>query len=366
MQHQRRFSELARAGKLPYLQAPAQRAQLAPLQDFASMHAGLCPPGQAHSAAPLRLAPTVFAAEAQVHLAPRARPASPYGSLPPAPASPARFVPEASTRQRMEAIYARHLPGKLQDVPALLAKYRGREAEVLRLLEDRYGREPVVINGVALGMAPLGPAQPDSQPESPAARHGLHPLTLTLTESPAARHGLAPPKCQSAPAVSPNPDPNPNPKGQSAPAVSGDSDLLSLAAPPPNHNPNPNPNHSDLLSLAAPPPNPNPNPAPSNPFSSASVPPFPLPLAPEPVLTPAAVPAEPPPAAPLDQFSANPNPKLDQFSGLGLAPLDHFSGPISPNHVPMLSPQPATPSAPVIFRGDIPAQVGSGVGSGSG
>ena len=56
----------------------------------------------------------------------------------------------------MTAIYTRFNPAKVGDVPMLLAKYRGREAEMLERLEAKYARVPVFVNGVQI--FPAAPA----------------------------------------------------------------------------------------------------------------------------------------------------------------------------------------------------------------
>ena len=62
----------------------------------------------------------------------------------------------------MTAIYARFNPSKVGDVPMLLAKYRGREAEMLERLEAKYARVPVFVNGVQIFPAAPATSQPST------------------------------------------------------------------------------------------------------------------------------------------------------------------------------------------------------------
>ena len=66
----------------------------------------------------------------------------------------------------MTAIYARFNPSKVGDVPMLLAKYRGREAEMLERLEAKYARVPVFVNGVQIFPAAPAPLPATSQPST--------------------------------------------------------------------------------------------------------------------------------------------------------------------------------------------------------
>ena len=49
----------------------------------------------------------------------------------------------AAIEDKMMAIYRVHLPSKVDDMPRLLKKYRGREQEMLRKLEERFGQAPL-------------------------------------------------------------------------------------------------------------------------------------------------------------------------------------------------------------------------------
>lgn len=218
LQHQRKFASLARLGAVPHLYAPMQRVKAHPFQDLASLHASLKPAEATWAAAPpaLRLTTPMLEAttdasseksrrdpSSSLSFSPSYSPSpsssfssavfSPsYSSLPSAPAHvpasvPAPLVeataavPLATYRQRLEAIYARHLPAKLPEVGALLVKYAGSEEEVLGKLEARFGRVAVVVNGVTLRVPPAPPAvdQPQSQ-STPIA-----PSTPILNPPPA-------------------------------------------------------------------------------------------------------------------------------------------------------------------------------------
>ena len=65
---------------------------------------------------------------------------------------------------RVRALYATHNAAKLNDVPALLAKYAGKEDKLLRALVKKYGPEPEVSAAV-----PPTPTISVAEPTSPAA-----------------------------------------------------------------------------------------------------------------------------------------------------------------------------------------------------
>eukprot|EP01062_Namystynia_karyoxenos_P073322 TRINITY_DN70124_c0_g1_i1.p1 TRINITY_DN70124_c0_g1~~TRINITY_DN70124_c0_g1_i1.p1 ORF type:complete len:1598 (+),score=505.70 TRINITY_DN70124_c0_g1_i1:362-4795(+) len=50
--------------------------------------------------------------------------------------------PSASWEARVRRFYRRHNPDKLADVPGVMAKYQGREEQLLQKLVDKYGPEP--------------------------------------------------------------------------------------------------------------------------------------------------------------------------------------------------------------------------------
>ena len=56
----------------------------------------------------------------------------------------------ATIEAKMTEIYRLHLPSKVNDVPQLLLKYQGREHEMLRKLEDRFGPAPEPKKGSPL------------------------------------------------------------------------------------------------------------------------------------------------------------------------------------------------------------------------
>ena len=63
-----------------------------------------------------------------------------------APLVPA-YGGSSSIEAQIRALYREHNPAKLSDVPSLLTKYRGAEAELLRSIRTKYGvdergREP--------------------------------------------------------------------------------------------------------------------------------------------------------------------------------------------------------------------------------
>ena len=59
----------------------------------------------------------------------------------------AGYAGGSSIEAQIRALYREHNPAKLSDVPGLLTKYRGAEAELLRSIRTKYGvdergREP--------------------------------------------------------------------------------------------------------------------------------------------------------------------------------------------------------------------------------
>ena len=65
-------------------------------------------------------------------------------------ASNANKADLATIEAKMTEIYRLHLPSKVNDVPQLLLKYQGREHEMLRKLEDRFGPAPEPKKGSPL------------------------------------------------------------------------------------------------------------------------------------------------------------------------------------------------------------------------
>jgi hypothetical protein len=178
LQHQRRYAALVKDQRIPHLVSTSQRVRNPPILDFAKMHALLEPLGASakFSRVELTLTTPVMrltldddededqddaggsgkkSKKSPVGLASTA--VTPLLSSPSpsikskktlaakkttkksasAPASNSSVSAEEA-KERMEKVYARYNPSKMAEIPTLLEKYKGREADIVQALVGKY------------------------------------------------------------------------------------------------------------------------------------------------------------------------------------------------------------------------------------
>ncbi len=71
---------------------------------------------------------------------------------------------QLSIEDQIAALYEKHAPEKLDKVPGLLEKYKGSEAKLLRTIQEKYGVE---VTGDPSASVPPAPASPPPPPAEP-------------------------------------------------------------------------------------------------------------------------------------------------------------------------------------------------------
>jgi len=178
LQHQRRYAALVKDQRIPHLVSTSQRVRNPPILDFAKMHALLEPLGASAKFSRVELtlttpvmrltldddededqddaggsgkkskkSPVGLASTAVTPLLSSPSPSIKSKKTPAAkkttkksasaPASNSSVSAEEA-KERMEKVYARYNPSKMAEIPTLLEKYKGREADIVQALVGKY------------------------------------------------------------------------------------------------------------------------------------------------------------------------------------------------------------------------------------